>query len=206
MPKASWFLILMCMALPALAGAASQLEKIEGETFQLDLRYKTDDNFLKKNVYAEFGLEQCWVHPDMYAALQKLAPLLQEKKMKLVFWDCYRPLAVQEAMWKLVPDARYVANPKTGSNHNRGIAIDVTLADAEGKPLEMPTAFDDFSAKAAPASTCAPADAAKCKNRDLLVELMKAVGLAPINTEWWHFQLPHAGKYPIVKTLDASLP
>jgi len=199
-------IIFLVGILPAIAAAETKLQKVEGDTFILDLRYGTDDNFLKKNVYQSFGLEQCWVQPDLFAALQKLAPKLREQNLKLVFWDCYRPLAVQEAMWKLVPNARYVANPKSGSNHNRGVAIDVTLADAQGSYLVMPTAFDDFSAKAAPDFRCTTDDAEKCKNRDRLIELMKAVGLTPINSEWWHFQLPRAGKYPIVKTLDAPLP
>ena len=198
--------MILLFSLPCTVGAAPALRKIEGETFILDLRYRTADNFLKKNVYEAFGLDQCWVHPDMQRALEQLALKLQEQKLKLVFWDCYRPLAVQEAMWKLVPDARYVANPRSGSNHNRGVAIDVTLADSAGNYLPMPTAFDDFSAKAAPAFACEKEEAEKCANRNRLIELMKSVNLSPINSEWWHFQLPHAGKYPIVKALDAPAP
>ncbi len=99
----------------------------------------------KKNVYKDFGLDACYVHLDLYKALQKLEKTLAAKKLKLVFWDCWRPLTVQQAMWKLVPDARYVANPKSGSNHNRGIAMDVTLAKEDGTYLEMPTPFDDFT-------------------------------------------------------------
>lgn len=182
--------------------APPAFQKVEGESFVLDLRYATENNFLKKNVYRDFGLDACWVHPDMYAALQKLAPLLKAKNLKLILWDCYRPLAVQEAMWKLVPDARYVANPKSGSNHNRGIAVDVSLADAEGRALPMPTAFDDFTARAAPAFACPAAEAEACQNRDTLAALMKAAGLKSLSSEWWHFQLP--GQYPVVKTLNEN--
>lgn len=178
--------------------ASEPLVKVSSLTFITDLRYNTDQNFLKKNVYKNFGLDACYVHPDLYKALQKLVKLLTEKKLKLVFWDCWRPLTVQQAMWKLLPDSRYVANPKSGSNHNRGIAIDVTLAKEDGTYLEMPTAFDDFSAKASPHYACPPTEKQKCENRNLLIELLTEVRLKPIDTEWWHFQIPSGGKYPII--------
>lgn len=179
---------------------------LEGPSFLLALRYATEDNFLKKNVYREFGLDRCWLHADMAAKLEKLAPILEKKGLKLVLWDCWRPLEVQKAMWKLVPDARYVADPKNGSNHNRGIAVDVSLAKADGTPVEMPTAFDDFTPFAAPSSPCKPEHGSLCSNRDLLIEMMAQVGLKPIATEWWHFQLPSAKKYPIIEALDARRP
>jgi len=188
------------------AAATSSLKTLSGDPFIVDLQYNTEHNFLKKNVYREFGLSQCYVHPDLLAKLQKLAPLLQEKNLKLVMWDCYRPLDVQKAMWKLVPDSRYVANPKVGSNHNRGIAVDVSLACADGNPMEMPSAFDDFSAKASPAYVCKDDEKAKCENRQLLIQLMAQVGLKPLNSEWWHYQLEGSKKYPIVEALDVANP
>ncbi|MCE9625495.1 MAG: M15 family metallopeptidase [Deltaproteobacteria bacterium] len=191
--------------LPAHA-APSSLVVLEGPNFLLSLQYDSDHNFLKKNVYADFNLHQCYVHPDLAAKLQALAPKLAEKKLKLVLWDCYRPLAVQQAMWKLVPDSRYVANPKSGSNHNRGIAVDVSLAKEDGTLVEMPTAFDDFTSFAGPKSPCKPEQGSLCGNRDLLIELMATVGLAPLPTEWWHYQLPSAKKYPIIEAIDAKKP
>ena len=188
------------------AAPSNKLVVLEGPSFLLALRYATEDNFLKKNVYRDFGLDRCWVHPDMAAKLEKLSPILEKKGLKLVLWDCWRPLEVQKAMWKLVPDARYVADPKTGSNHNRGIAVDVSLAKADGTPVEMPTAFDDFTPFAAPRSPCKPERTSLCSNRDLLIEMMAKVGLSPIPTEWWHFQLPSAKKYPIIEALDATKP
>jgi len=187
---------LLLLWIPLSAQAGASLVKFSGPAFINDLRYNSEQNFLKKNVYKDFGLDACYVHPELEAALQKLAPLLAAKQLKLVFWDCWRPLSVQEAMWKLVPDSRYVANPKSGSNHNRGIAIDVTLAKEDGTYLEMPTPFDDFTAHAAPTAPCSPAEKQKCGNRDLLISLMAQVGLKPVPTEWWHYQL--AGKYPII--------
>lgn len=190
----------------AAAKPQAELIAIEGQGYVVALQYNTENNFLKKNVYQPFHLDRCYVHPDLNAVLQKLLPILAEKKLQLVLWDCYRPLEVQKAMWKLVPDSRYVANPKVGSNHNRGIAVDVSLADATGQPLPMPTPFDDFSPKAAPGYPCEATEVKRCANRDLLIQLMGAVGLKPLATEWWHFQLPNAKKYPIVESLNVPQP
>ena len=96
-----------------------------------------------------------------------------------------------------MPDSRYVADPKVGSNHNRGAAIDITLAREDGTLLEMPTSFDSFESKAHMDYSCPPAENARCKNRDELVALMKGVGLDVLSTEWWHFQLPDAAKFPV---------
>jgi D-alanyl-D-alanine dipeptidase len=191
--------LVLASAVSAFAGTPSLVE-VKGPAFVLDLRYNTPDNFLKKNVYADYGLNRCYVHSDLAERLEKLTPLLQEEGLKLILWDCYRPLDVQKAMWKLVPDARYVANPKNGSNHNRGIAVDVSLAGKDGKPLPMPTAFDDFTEKASPDFRCSPNDSEKCQNRDRLKALFARVGLRPLSTEWWHYQLPAKG-YPIVPAL-----
>lgn len=181
-----------------------QLVKVSGPEYVLDLRYNSDQNFLGKNVYKNFELDACYVLPDIYQSLQKLEKFLAEKKLKLVFWDCWRPLKVQEAMWKLVPDPRYVADPKIGSNHNRGVAIDVTLAKEDGTYLEMPTSFDNFTEKASPSYQCPIDEAQKCKNRDLLIQVMKKAGLEVLPTEWWHFQPAKAVNYPIIADFPKS--
>lgn len=177
------------------------LVKVTGDVFATDFRYNSDNNFLKKNVYKEFNLTECYAHPDLNDVLQKLAPLLKEKNLKLTFWDCYRPLEVQKAMWKIVPDSRYVANPKVGSNHNRGIAVDATLSKPDGTLLMMPTEFDDFTAKASPNYACKADEKERCDNRKILIDLMAQVGLKPLNSEWWHYQLPNTSKYPLVEKL-----
>jgi D-alanyl-D-alanine dipeptidase len=205
--KVVFVFLLLCLILIPFSTNALTLKKlqgVEGESFILDLRYNTPDNFLKTNVYQAFQLDRCYVHPDLYSVLQKLEPKLKEKGLKLVFWDCYRPLKVQQAMWKIVPDSRYVANPKSGSNHNRGVAVDVTLAKEDGTFLSMPTPFDDFTPKASPNYACQPAEKEKCENRDLLKKLMTESGLNVLNSEWWHFQLPQAGKYPIVEDFNSK--
>lgn len=180
----------MGVSIFAAAGNAhipKNFQQISGDRFIIDLRYNTDDNFLHKNVYAKYGIDHCWLHPEAASRLMALEPELAKEHLKLVLWDCYRPNVVQKEMWKIVPDDNFVANPKKGSMHNRGLAVDVTLADEEGRPLSMPTGFDDFSEKAAPDYKCVPAKKKSCRNRDRLVYLMESVGLQVIKTEWWHY-------------------
>lgn len=180
------------------AFAQYPLKIVEGEKFIVDLKYNSETNFLGQNLYKKYNVSKCYVHSDLYNKLKSAEPKLQKLKLKLIFWDCYRPLAVQKEMWKIKPDSHYVANPKTGSAHNRGTAIDVTLADVNEKPLDMTTSFDDFTPKAAPSYKCGPPEAQKCKNRDTLKTLMKDIGLQPINSEWWHYQLHNSHKYPLI--------
>lgn len=161
------------------------------------------DNFLKKDVYSPFDLKACYVRPEMHEKLKQLEPALEKEQLRLIVFDCYRPLEVQKAMWEIMPDRRYVANPATGSLHNRGAAIDCALADDQGRLLEFPTPFDNFTEKAWPKYQCPANDSAPCRNRDQLGDLMRSVGFQGINTEWWHFQLPNARQYPLL-SLDGG--
>lgn len=92
---------------PLWAAGEHQFVEVNGESFVIDLRYNSTDNFLKNNVYASFGLNKCYVHQKMYDALQRAVPVLKANHLELVMWDCYRPVDVQCAMWKLVPDPRW---------------------------------------------------------------------------------------------------
>lgn len=182
------FALLVAAPLFAASSAPKGFVEIAGAPFVVDLRYNTDDNFLGRNVYAGHGVDRCWLHPVAAERLARLAPLLERRGLTLVLWDCWRPLAVQKEMWTIMPDPRYVADPKKGSNHNRGLALDAALGDAQGKPLPMPTPFDDFTEKAAPTSACARADKERCVHRDLQIRLMNEAGLEVFATEWWHYQ------------------
>lgn len=175
-------------ALSAQAGRIPKgFQEISGDRFIVDLRYNTDDNFLHKNVYSKYGVDRCWLDPDAASRLMSLSPILKKEHLKLVLWDCYRPNVVQKEMWKVVPDDRFVADPKKGSMHNRGLAVDLTLANEKGQPLPMPTGFDSFSDRAAPDYKCSQAERKLCRNRDRLISLMKSVGMEVIKTEWWHY-------------------
>ncbi|WP_164974333.1 M15 family metallopeptidase [Filimonas effusa] len=119
-------------------------------------------------------------------ALARVQAALRQRGFSLLFYDAYRPYSVTEKMWKIVPDERYAANPAKGSGHNRGIAVDVTLADlATGRELAMPTGFDDFSEKAH--HDYMQLDSAVIANRLLLRTVMQAYGFTALSTEWWHY-------------------
>ena len=191
-------------ALPDALEKATGLVKLSGERFILDLKYASAENFLGQDVYSPFGLAACYVHPDLRDKLATLHALLAAEGLRLVIYDCFRPIEVQQAMWKILPDSRYVANPARGSLHNRGIAVDCALADESGNPLEFPTGFDSFEKKAWQNYVCSKPERKACVNRDRLRKLMQDAGLVPIRTEWWHFQLPNTAKYPLVSIYGLS--
>ena len=96
----------------------------------LDIRYATTDNFTGKQVYPKAA---CKLRRAVAARLAKAAAALRKQDRRLLVWDCYRPTAIQEQFWKLVPDERYVANPAKGSRHSRGAAVDVGASAASGE-------------------------------------------------------------------------
>lgn len=155
----------------------------------LDLRYATKDNFTGEAVYPK---AVCKLHRNVALRLARAAKILRAQRRRLVLWDCYRPASIQEKFWKLVPDERYVANPKKGSRHSRGAAVDLALADEDGALLAMPTAFDDFTAKAHRKNALAGKQGREAKR---LERAMTKAGFIGIPTEWWHYDSPDASKY-----------
>ena len=111
---------------------------------------------------------------------------------RIKIFDCYRPLDIQKKMWKIVPNADYVADPKKGSVHNRGGAVDITLVDKDGKELDMGTPFDFFGIEARHDYQNL-SDEVK-KNRALLKEIMLKQNFKSFDSEWWHYNLA-AGLY-----------
>ncbi|MBI3298455.1 MAG: M15 family metallopeptidase [Elusimicrobia bacterium] len=159
----------------------------------LDVRYATADNFLKKPVYPYAAV---YLRRSAARRLKAAADVLRPQGYRLKLFDGYRPLSVQRQMWALVPDPRFVADPAKGSMHNRGVAVDLTLVDRDGKELEMPSAYDDFTPRAFhDRADAAPAAAANAK---LLRAAMEAAGLKALATEWWHYQDMKAREYPVL--------
>jgi len=157
----------------------------------LDLRYATEDNFTGKAVYP---VAHCKLRRSVAARLAKAAATLRKQDRRLLVWDCYRPKSIQEVFWKLVPDERYVADPKKGSRHSRGAAIDVGLVDKDGKAVTLPTKFDDFSEAAHRANALKGDSGAEART---LEAAMKKAGFVGMPTEWWHFDAPDAAKFPL---------
>ncbi len=160
---------------------------------RIDIRYATENNFMKEKLYPEV---RCLVRKEIAEKLSRIQQRLEAQGLGLKIFDGYRPLSVQKKMWARVPVEGYVANPAKGSNHNRGMAVDVTLVDTHGKELTMPSAYDEFSLRShrdyqggTPEET---------RRRKLLEEEMTKEGFAGISTEWWHFDGPDAKKYPVL--------
>jgi D-alanyl-D-alanine dipeptidase len=165
----------------------------------LDLRYATPANFLGRAVYPPGA--RCLLLPPVAERLARAAARLRPEGLRLRLYDCYRPLAVQREMWRLVPRKGFVADPARGSNHNRAAAVDVGLAAADGAEVELPTAFDAFEPRARADARTGVSPAAR-RNRDLLRAAMEAEGFRVNRMEWWHFDAPEARGAPV---LDAPL-
>ncbi len=155
--------------------------------FAYDLRYATENNFLKAKVY---DCAECYTRVKTAKALLKANKAFIEKGYKIKFFDCYRPNSVQYKMWEIVPNPQYVANPVKGSIHNKGGAVDITLVTVDGEELDMGTDFDFFGRKAYHDNTDLPD--AVLKNRKLLKQTMEKFGFWSIRTEWWHYNLSAA--------------
>lgn len=160
--------------------------------FSYDLKYATEDNFLKAKVYP---CAECYTRAITAKALLKANEEFISKGYRIKFFDCYRPNSVQWKMWKIVPNPQYVANPKKGSIHNKGGAVDITLEDLEGNELDMGTGFDFFGKPAYHDYTALPEKV--LQNRLLLKNTMKKYGFWSIRTEWWHYNLQGASNYSI---------
>lgn len=197
------FLFLWLQPPPAIVPKTDLVEvKKVVPTAQLDLRYATTNNFTHQKVYRS---SRCFLTRGTAEKLKAVALDLQHEGLGLKIYDGYRPLAVQKRVWALVPDERYVADPKKGSRHNRGAAVDLTLVNLEtGKELTMPTGFDDFSERAHRDYDRLPQPV--LENRRKLQESMEARGFIGMPTEWWHFDDTNWQKYPILDISIETLP
>ncbi|MCJ8211774.1 M15 family metallopeptidase [Mucilaginibacter sp. RS28] len=149
----------------------------------LDLRYATPYNFMQQVMYKQ---AKAYVRLPVYKALVDIEQELKTKGVGLKIFDAYRPYSVTVDFWETSPDTGFVADPRTGSKHNRGCAVDLTLIELKsGAELMMPTGFDSFSKMAASDYANLPPEA--LKNRLLLKTVMEAHGFKQLKTEWWHF-------------------
>ena len=159
----------------------------------VDLRYAQPDNTFQKTFYPKDA--RCLLLRPVAARLQHAAQTLAKAGYRLKAWDCYRPYAVQWAMWALVPRPGYVADPHQGSQHNRAAAVDVTLLRADGTAVEMPTPFDTFGPAAHHDAKVSPEVAAR---RALLLSAMEEAGFKKNRMEWWHYEAPEAQGAPVL--------
>jgi D-alanyl-D-alanine dipeptidase len=160
-----------------------------------DIRYATKNNFTGKVLYPE---AKCALRKPVAIALARVQAALKLAGYGLKVWDCYRPSPIQDQLWKIKPDEKYVANPQKGSVHSRGGAVDVTLLEANGNEAEMPTAFDDFTPKAHRDSKRWKKVARKNSRR--LEAAMVKEGFIPFPTEWWHYDFKGADQFALSDT------
>ncbi|HEY6563504.1 MAG TPA: D-alanyl-D-alanine dipeptidase [Pirellulaceae bacterium] len=162
-------------------------------TLVIDARYATDQNVTGKPLYPRNAL---FLERSAAERLRRVQSSLRRQGLGLKVLDAYRPLSVQKKLWAVKPDPRYVADPAQGSRHNRGAAVDVTLVDAKGRELPMPTQFDDFSDKAHRDYQDLPPEV--IHHRELLEQAMRAEQFEPLPTEWWHFDAPGWEQFPVM--------
>jgi len=161
----------------------------------VDLRYATPDNFIGRDLYSPYDC--AWLHRDAAAALERVVAWLKDQRpgcTPLVL-DALRPQRVQQQLWDALAGTdlqMYLANPQRGSIHSFGMALDITLLDADGRELDMGTGFDDMTELSHPALEArflasGALTAQQAANRQLLRDAMFQAGFVGINTEWWHF-------------------
>lgn len=160
----------------------------------LDLRYATERNLSGRVLYP---VARCELLRPVAKRLAAAAERLRAEGFRLVLWDCYRPASAHEALWRAHPRAGSVADPTRGSHHSRGAAVDVSLASADGRPVEMPTDHDAFGARAFADAVEGVSPSAR-RNRAALRSAMEAEGFAVNPREWWHFAARDASRYPLL--------
>jgi D-alanyl-D-alanine dipeptidase len=159
------------------------------------LAYARPDNITRKPLYPADA--RCRLRRSVAERLALAAAVLARQNLRLVAWDCARPASAQAALWAVHPHAGSVADPARGSLHERGVAVDLGLADLAGEPVALPTPFDTFGPAAAAAAPLA--DSAARAHRDALVSAMRGAGFRVNPKEWWHFSRLYGFRWPLAR-------
>ncbi|MGE5612867.1 MAG: D-alanyl-D-alanine dipeptidase [Bacillota bacterium] len=168
------------------AGIAGKTDMVRVDALDknivVDLKYATSDNITGKPVYES---NTAYLRKGTAEKLKKANSMLMEHGFRIKIWDAYRRQKYQQILYESAENKYYFMDPKKGSNHTRGAAVDVTLVDKDGNEADMPSGFDEMSEKAH--RTYAHATPEQKKNALLLEEIMKSCGFIPLQKEWWHF-------------------
>ena len=196
-------LVVSCQSRPPkMRGEFRPAELVElvqlDPTLRLDIRYATTNNFMHRPVYRQ---ARAFLQRPAAEALVRANDSLRPRGYGLLVFDGYRPWAVTKAFWDSATRQQraigFVANPRKGSKHNRGCAVDLTLYGlATGKEVTMPSGYDEFSDRAFP--TYAGGSPESRKLRDLLRSAMEAEGFTVLKEEWWHFDYKDWRRYGIL--------
>jgi D-alanyl-D-alanine dipeptidase len=185
---------------PKERGEFQQPELVEivslDPTVRLDIRYASSNNFLGRPVYAE---ARAFLQRPAAEALVRASQKLRTQGYGLLIFDGYRPWSVTKIFWDSTPadKKQFVADPKTGSRHNRGCAVDLTLYDLSTRAeVAMPSAFDEMSERAY--ADYAGGNPEQRRARDLLRSAMESEGFTVYEFEWWHFDYKDWKNYRIL--------
>ena len=166
--------------------------------FRLDIRYAQANNFLGAPVYSE---ARAFLERPAAEALVRVLHKLKPLGYGLLIHDAYRPWYVTKIFWDATPAQGkiFVADPRKGSRHNRGCAVDLTLYDlASGRSIEMPGLYDEMSPRSFP--NFPGGTSLERWHRDLLRRAMESEGFTVNEDEWWHFDFQDWRRYAILNT------
>lgn len=174
----------------------NELVDLEGYIpyLKLDIRYATDNNFVGQTIYTA---PKAYLRKPVADALYRVQAELIEEGYGIKVFDAYRPYEATLLFYETYLDTTFVASPRTGSVHNKGCAVDLTIIDLiSGLEIEMPTAFDDFTEQASIDFMDLPQHI--IDNREKLISIMKRHGFDPYKAEWWHFNFRERAKYKLM--------
>ena len=186
-------LLLFVGAGDRVAGSEKKLIEVTSEKVPglvLEIRYATEQNITGKKIYAD---KRAWLRVETIRKLAQVARELEEKGYRLVLWDGWRPASAQKALWAAKPDGRFLTPPNRISRHTRGTSVDVSLADRNGKILEMPSDHDEFTDRADEDFSDVPKEVAQ--RARLLRKAMFRAGFSGVPDEWWHYDLRDWASY-----------
>lgn len=165
-------------------------------TIRYDIRYATTNNFMSSVFYSQ---PRAFLQRPAAEAVVRAHRKLNALGYGLLIHDAYRPWYVTKMFWDATPDSLhdFVADPRAGSRHNRGAAVDLTLFDLRtGAVIEMPSGYDEFSSRAYPDY---PGGTDRQRwHRELLRRVMESEGFHVYNFEWWHFDYRDWRRYPVL--------
>lgn len=192
---------------PIESGEFRQPELVElvklDPKIKLDIRYATSNNFVGRPVYTE---ARAFLQKPAAAALKRAHQKLRRQGYGIVVFDGYRPWSVTKLFWDITPEDKkqFVADPRKGSRHNRGCAVDLSLYDLKtGREVEMPSAYDEMTERAYPNYQGGTPEQRRL--RDMLRSAMEAEGFTVYEVEWWHFDYRDWRQYPILNLSFAEL-
>ena len=170
-------------------------EKVPG--LVLEIRYATEQNITGKKIYTD---KRAWLREETIRKLAQVARELEEKGYRLVLWDGWRPASAQKALWAAKPDGRFLTPPNRISRHTRGTSVDVSLADRNGKIVEMPSDHDEFTDRADEDFSDVPKEVAQ--RARLLRKAMFRAGFSGVPDEWWHYDLRDWASYDPIEVRE----